>query len=227
MVVYITQNLVNGKLYIGKDTKNNPRYLGSGALLNKAIRKYGRENFKKTILQYCSCSEELEFVELFYIRIFNVVLDNIYYNILDSSTGGDSLTNHPDLDIIREKIKKARSKQIIQHSEATKKKIGDAQRGENGYWYNKQKPEDIKKRVSEKLKGVPKKTIQCIYCDKVGSIAGIKRWHMENCSIKTGIKHLPTNKKPWNKGLQNPYSEETLKRMSDSHKGQVPWNKNK
>jgi hypothetical protein len=79
MVVYITQNLINGKLYIGKDSKNNPKYLGSGILLNKAIEKYGRHNFKKTILQYCSCLKELEFVELFYIRAFNVVSDNIYY----------------------------------------------------------------------------------------------------------------------------------------------------
>jgi len=26
MVVYITENLVNGKKYIGKDSKNNPKY---------------------------------------------------------------------------------------------------------------------------------------------------------------------------------------------------------
>ena len=40
MVIYKTTNLVNGKQYIGKDTKNNPTYLGSGTFLKKAIQKY-------------------------------------------------------------------------------------------------------------------------------------------------------------------------------------------
>jgi hypothetical protein len=32
---------------------------------------------------------------------------------------------------------------------------------------------------------------------------------------------------PWNKGKTNPYSENTLKRMSESHRGQSPANKGK
>ena len=50
MIVYKTTNLINGKVYIGKDRKNNPSYLGSGILLQKAIRKYGSDNFKKETL---------------------------------------------------------------------------------------------------------------------------------------------------------------------------------
>ena len=46
MIIYKTTNLVNGKIYIGKDSKNNPNYLGSGNLLKKALIKYGKENFK-------------------------------------------------------------------------------------------------------------------------------------------------------------------------------------
>lgn len=43
-------NLINGKKYIGLDSHNNPSYLGSGTLILKAIKKYGRGNFiKKTI----------------------------------------------------------------------------------------------------------------------------------------------------------------------------------
>lgn len=53
-VIYLTENLGNGKIYIGSDTKNqghgDPEYLGSGILIVKSIEKYGRENFKKTIL---------------------------------------------------------------------------------------------------------------------------------------------------------------------------------
>lgn len=39
MVVYLITNLINGKKYIGTDSKNNPKYLGSGDFIKKAIIK--------------------------------------------------------------------------------------------------------------------------------------------------------------------------------------------
>lgn len=51
-IIYQTTNIINGKIYVGKhETEDlNDEYLGSGTLLTKAIRKYGRENFRKTVL---------------------------------------------------------------------------------------------------------------------------------------------------------------------------------
>jgi hypothetical protein len=65
MIIYKTTNLINGKIYIGKDSKNNSKYLGSGLLLKRAILKYGKENFKKEILEECSSIEELNQREIF------------------------------------------------------------------------------------------------------------------------------------------------------------------
>ena len=42
-IIYKTTNQLNGKWYIGKDEKNNPKYLDSGVLLEQAIKKYGKE----------------------------------------------------------------------------------------------------------------------------------------------------------------------------------------
>ena len=59
MVIYKTTNLINGKIYIGQDLENNPNYFGSGLIFKKAILKYGKNNFKKEILEYCFNKQEL------------------------------------------------------------------------------------------------------------------------------------------------------------------------
>lgn len=53
--VYLTTNIVNLKIYIGVHSTYNPNdnYLGSGVVINKAINKYGKQNFTKQILYYC------------------------------------------------------------------------------------------------------------------------------------------------------------------------------
>ncbi len=59
--IYKTTNLLNGKYYIGMHSTNNLKdgYLGSGSYLRRSIRKYGKENFKCEILEYCNSREEL------------------------------------------------------------------------------------------------------------------------------------------------------------------------
>ena len=51
--IYETTNLINGKKYIGKHKSNkfDTWYLGSGIVLKKAIKKYGRENFQTIIIE--------------------------------------------------------------------------------------------------------------------------------------------------------------------------------
>jgi group I intron endonuclease len=86
MIVYITKNLINGKKYIGKDSHNDPSYLGSGALLLEDIKTYGKENFKKEILEHCT-KENLGEREEYWIDYFNAVKSKNFYNIRSQTSG--------------------------------------------------------------------------------------------------------------------------------------------
>ena len=61
--VYQITNLLNNKVYVGKHKSiKHPfenGYYGSGKQITAAIKKYGVENFKKEVLQYCSSMEEM------------------------------------------------------------------------------------------------------------------------------------------------------------------------
>lgn len=59
--IYKTTNLINEKYYIGKHSTNNLEdgYLGSGTYLRRSIRKYGKENFKREVLEFCETYEKL------------------------------------------------------------------------------------------------------------------------------------------------------------------------
>jgi len=87
--VYITTNLVNDKAYIGKHTtKNlNDGYLGSGLVLEKAIKKYGRKNFKREILEYCDTHLEAYSREEAIIKEFDAVNLETFYNITAGGQG--------------------------------------------------------------------------------------------------------------------------------------------
>jgi len=81
MQVYKTTNLINSKEYVGQDSKDRPSYLGSGTYLKKAVKKYGKKNFKKEIIAWCKTQEQLDFLEIFYIDFFDTSLPK-GYNIL-------------------------------------------------------------------------------------------------------------------------------------------------
>jgi group I intron endonuclease len=117
MIVYITKNLINGKKYIGKDSHNDPNYLGSGALLLKDIKTYGKENFKKEILEHCT-KENLGEREEYWINYFNAVKSKNFYNIRSQTSGWFNKDLNPE-----------KYDYVI-------KKIGDSNRGNPRPWLN-------------------------------------------------------------------------------------------
>ncbi len=108
MYIYKITNRITNKIYIGKstDSRNHKKisYYGSGLLINRSIEKYGIDNFDKDIIEECKNNDELCEREKYWIKFYNSTDVNLGYNISAGGDGGDTFSNHPNLDEIKEKI---------------------------------------------------------------------------------------------------------------------------
>jgi hypothetical protein len=87
--VYKTTNLVNGKIYVGLHvTKDlNDEYLGSGKQIQAAVKKYGRNNFKREYIKICETPEEMYELEADIVNEDFVKRSNTY-NMKTGGIGG-------------------------------------------------------------------------------------------------------------------------------------------
>jgi hypothetical protein len=88
--VYCTQNLLDGKIYVGKHSALTlqDQYLGSGSRLREAIQKDGIHNFVRHILHICESEEEALFLESELVDEEFVSRENTY----NVSVGGSGFT---------------------------------------------------------------------------------------------------------------------------------------
>jgi hypothetical protein len=83
MIIYKITNLINNKFYIGQDIKEDPKYFGSGKLIQMAIKKYGKENFIKETLEVCTDEKQMDEREIFWIKELDATNRKIAYNICE------------------------------------------------------------------------------------------------------------------------------------------------
>jgi hypothetical protein len=105
-IVYLTsQRVEDGSLlprYVGLHRPNNtPRskiYVGSGVLMSRAVKKYGRAAFSRETLQLCYSREELNEAEKFWINKLGALNG---YPFLNLSEGGQSCANLNGVEVHR------------------------------------------------------------------------------------------------------------------------------
>jgi len=122
MQVYKVENTINGRIYVGKESRDNAKYLGSGLLIKRAVRKYGTQNFRKSILEVCS-EKTVDDREIWWIRKLKSQTPK-GYNITEGVTGGDVFKDNPRASEIKRRMSEARlGKPGRKHSRAMKAKI--------------------------------------------------------------------------------------------------------
>jgi group I intron endonuclease len=187
MIIYKTTNLVNGKFYIGQDSKNNPEYLGSGLLLNKAIEKYGRENFLKEVVEQCNSKEELNSREIFWISELKPL-----YNIAKGGIGGDTrykFTQDQYDQWIFKKKQNVKGGMPIGYKWDHPSPLKGKKRKGGTPWLcgdlNPAKRLEVREKISKSKLGKFRPTEQCIHCGLIAQKTNIIRWHNEKCKFKT------------------------------------------
>ncbi len=177
MIIYKTTNLVNGKIYVGYDTKNNPNYLGSGKRYTRAEKKYGKENFRKATIDFDENFKVLCLKEIFWIAFYDARNPEIGYNIHPGGKGSVSGENNPNYgtycsDETKKKMSIARTgkklpneiKQKIGRSNAIaltgqklteehKKNIGSSRKGKKHPLYGTHRGQETKEKIGLKMSG--------------------------------------------------------------------------
>ena len=167
--VYITTNHVNGKIYIGQKASSEflgNKYLGSGSLLFRAIKKYGHNNFSVKLLECCESKNDLDEREKFYIDKFNSTDKCIGYNISCGGQGGN----------LGDEVNKRISKSLTGHpcSESTKNKLRIANTGKtlSQEARNKISLKNLGKVISDETKQKMSKSAKLI--DRSNRVCGNK-----------------------------------------------------
>jgi group I intron endonuclease len=92
MYIYGITNTLNGMKYVGMTSKTieeSKNYYGSGVYITRAVKKLGKQHFKKEIIEICNNEKHLREREKYWIKTLNTK-HPLGYNLTD---GGDGVIN--------------------------------------------------------------------------------------------------------------------------------------
>ena len=142
-IIYKVTNKINGKIYIGATTRDlkirkSEHERGDKTVFDRAISKYGKENFEWEIIDESSTTYlELQEKEIFYISFYDSRKNG--YNI---TNGGELLAGVSKTEEHRKKI-----------SESNKKNKKTANYGEKNGMFGKHRTEEEKEHLRKCFSG--------------------------------------------------------------------------
>lgn len=229
--IYKITNLVNNKQYIGQHASEifDKKYFGSGKLLIKAIQKYGKENFKVDIIEWCNSQEQLDKQEIYWISYYDAVNSDNFYNLAIGGSCGNRKGSKFSAEA-KKHCSEAHKKENL--SEKTLKRMSESHKGLPSPNKGKKLSKEHKEKISKSCKNMSKEARSKISKSLLGntrrrgktlsdetkqklSIAGKGRKHSKETKYKQSISKLGENNPNYNK---HP-SIKTRQKMSNSHKG--------
>ena len=110
--LYIKQHSITKKLYFGKTTLDPEKYTGSGVHWRSHIKYHGKQHIET--LWYCLYldKETIKEAALLFSRLWDIVESKDWLNLIveDGLSGGDTISNHPNIKEIKKKISNKSSK---------------------------------------------------------------------------------------------------------------------
>jgi hypothetical protein len=201
-IIYKTTNLVNGKFYIGKHNQSTDLfdgYYGSGSLLKKAIKKYGKDNFiRETLFKFDN--EDSAYQKEIAVISENLS-DPLCYNLRTGGTGR-SYNSTEQSNYLQSKSALARWKDPDQYNamvlerqnryytDSGKEIIDSITNSVKALWKD---PDYVKKQkavrssieyrsvLREKAKNRERFACQC--CGGMFQPSHLVRWHNNNCKL--------------------------------------------
>lgn len=155
--IYKITNLINGREYFGAHSTEvfDDGYLGSGKLIKAAVKKYGRENFKREILTYARDAEELYMLENHLVDD-NIVNSKHTYNMHVGGYGGfrmnDEASHEMHLKIAKTRSLNGSQTKFLNSKESRRKAVETKRRNgcyENMAWNS---AESVSKSVETRKK---------------------------------------------------------------------------
>ena len=201
--IYITTNMINGKRYLGrrKFSEDWCFYYGSGVAFKKAINKYGKENFTRSIIDIAYSDDELNQKEYDYSVFFNVVDSDDWYNLV---YGGGTTTGYHASDETKKKIGD-KAKERLSNPENHPMYGKDGLKGENNPMYGI----SLKERMDEDTYKQWYEKHQQYWKEKSEEMKGKHMWGDDNHPLQG--KH---------------HSDETKKKISEAAKQRLAKKEN-
>lgn len=133
--IYTITNLFNYKAYVGQT--QNPKHRWSSHLyemrrgvlkytIYKALRKYGENNFQFSLLEICQTQDEADAAEQYWISEFDSLDCHSGYNL---AVGGNVNRGWHHSEESKKKISESQKGKIVIISEETKEKMSKSQMG--------------------------------------------------------------------------------------------------
>ena len=146
--IYLIENKLSGKQYIGQHTYNNleNNYFGSGIIIQNSIKKNGKENFNKEILEICN-KDNINEKEIFWIKEKNTMVP-IGYNLTKGGEG--NLGWKPSKETKKRISNSSKGKKM---DDNFKKRMKELSTGKNNPRYGKQLSKEIKDKIRNSLLG--------------------------------------------------------------------------